>query len=171
MVVVIVLVDSAGKHWALALQFQSVPRDQPQGLGSNHGIIRAFPSQGEELQQVCLAETWSPETNGWWPPNRWLDLRFDAWLELQKPVWRHSRPSALRDACLSHLALRCCKLLPQMTQERALCLYDGLPAPVLQDSGRFFSCPSCTSCWEKAQSPSHGVRSCYLMVAEEFGET
>ena len=94
MVVVIVLLDSAGRHWALALQFQSVPRDRPQGLGSNHGIMRAFPSQGEELQQVCLAETWSPETNGWWPPNRWLDLRFDAWLELQKPVWRHSRPSA-----------------------------------------------------------------------------
>ena len=27
-------------------------------------------------QPRCLAETWSPETIGWWPPNRLIDLRF-----------------------------------------------------------------------------------------------
>eukprot|EP00434_Breviolum_minutum_P020828 symbB.v1.2.018374.t1/scaffold1462.1/size117239/7 len=46
-----------------------------------------------ELQSSCLAETYSPETIGWWPPNRLIDLRFEravcAYASL--PVWITNR--------------------------------------------------------------------------------
>ncbi|CAJ1393535.1 unnamed protein product [Effrenium voratum] len=48
-----------------------------------------FHEDCQQLQESCLAETWSPETNGWWPPNRWIDLRYERALCFYSslPVW------------------------------------------------------------------------------------
>lgn len=51
--------------------------------------VRLYASllPGLQLQEACLAETWSPETNGWWPPNRWIDQRFAARTWLGSAEW------------------------------------------------------------------------------------
>lgn len=47
----------------------------------------------DQLQSSCLAETWSPETIGWWPPNRLIDLRFEraVCMYASMPVWITNR--------------------------------------------------------------------------------
>ena len=75
-------------------------------IESEWGTTLRNKAPGEELQQVCLAETWSPETNGWRPPNRWLDLRFASRLQLQRgPVVMWSPVYGVRSSLAVHSKL------------------------------------------------------------------
>ncbi|OLP81812.1 hypothetical protein AK812_SmicGene37599 [Symbiodinium microadriaticum] len=124
-----------------------------------------FQEDCEELQQVCLAETWSPETNGWWPPNRWLDLRFERALCLYDSlpvllsngghrVWRDVGGTDLEgfgEGChgeplLQSTAesLRACELLCEAETGCNYAFYGE--SDIIEDSGQRYNCILYAAC-------------------------